>query len=283
MRTFLVTGANSGVGFELTRALAAADQHVIMAVRDLGRGRAARDELLRQHPRASLQLETLDLADLGSVRALAEKDLAIDVLVNNAGTGFAPKTLTREGVLLQFAANHLGHFALTALLFERLAQRSDARVVIVTSAFAKKGRLDFDNLDGSRGFNNVRAYAQSKLANLFFGAELDRRLRARGSTVKSVLAHPGVAATGIQQKTTGLLGAIARAVSLFARPASHGATPLVEAALGPAVQSGDLWRPGKRIHDPPRKEAHWPTLDDRDGAAQLWERSEALAKTRFLS
>jgi NAD(P)-dependent dehydrogenase (short-subunit alcohol dehydrogenase family) len=284
MRTFLVTGANSGVGFALTRALAAKHHRVIMAVRDAGRGAAARDEILRQHPGASLVLERLDLTDLGSVRALAAKALDVDVLVNNAGVGSGPKALTAEGVLVQFAANHLGHFVLTALLFDRLAARRDARVVTVTSAFAQRGRLDLENLDGNRGYGQGRAYMQSKLANLLFGAELDRRLRARGSTVKSVLAHPGVAATEMQQKATGVMGVVARTVSaLFAHSAAHGATPLLSAALDPAVESGDLWRPGKRPGTPACKEAPWLTMSDRAGAEQLWRRSEALGRVRFLS
>jgi len=283
MRTFLITGANSGVGLALTHALAAKNQRVIMAVRDAGRGEKARAEVLGQHPGASLQLELLDLTDLRSVRALGEKDLGVDVLINNAGIAFEPKALTSEGVLAQFAANHLGHFALTALLFEKLAKRDDARVVVVTSTLAKKGRIDLENLDGSRGYSGVRAYTQSKLANLLFGAELDRRLRARGSTVKSVLVHPGVPATAMQQKATGLMGLVARTASaLIGQPAAHGASPLLEAATGPTVQSGDLWRPGKRVNDPPQKETPWPTMGDHEGAAQLWERSEALAQLRFL-
>jgi NAD(P)-dependent dehydrogenase (short-subunit alcohol dehydrogenase family) len=283
MRSFLITGANSGVGLALTHALAARKQHVIMAVRDAGRGETARAEVLKQHPGALLQLELLDLTDLRSVRALGEKDLGVDVVINNAGIAFEPKALTSEGVLSQFAANHLGHFALTALLFENLTKRNDARVVVVTSTLAKKGRIDFENLDGNRGYSRMRAYTQSKLANLFFGAELDRRLRARGSTVKSVLAHPGVPATAMQQKATGLMGVVARIASaLIGQPPAHGASALLEAATGPSVQSGDLWRPGKRVNDPPQKEMPWPTIGDHEGAARLWERSEALARLRFL-
>jgi NAD(P)-dependent dehydrogenase (short-subunit alcohol dehydrogenase family) len=283
MRTFLITGASSGIGLALTHALAANGQRVIMAVRDPVRGERARSAVLGQHPQASLQLEPLDLTDLSSVRALAAKDLDIDVLVNNAGIGFEEKALTREGVLTQFAANHLGHFALTALLFEKLAKREDARVVVVTSSLAKKGRLDLDNLDGSRGFSRTRAYTQSKLANVLFAAELDRRLRARGSGVKSVLAHPGVPATAMQQKATGFIGVLVRTVaSLFARPAADGALPVLEGATGATVQSGDLLGPGKPVGAPPRKEATWPTQHDLPGAQQLWERSEALAQLRFL-
>jgi NAD(P)-dependent dehydrogenase (short-subunit alcohol dehydrogenase family) len=283
MRTVLVTGANSGIGLELVRVLAERQMRVIMAVRDPARGQAARDAILRQHPGAALELVPLELTDLRSVRALAERDLGVDVLVNNAGMGGGPKQLTHEGVLAQFAANHLGHFVLTALLFPRLARRNDARVVVVTSAFAKRGRMNLGNLDGSRGYGQGRAYIQSKLANLLFGAELDRRLRARAATVKSVLAHPGVAATGMQTKNTGMMRVLGALVSaLVARPAAHGAAPVVEAAVGATVQGGELWRPGKRLSDPPQREVPWRTMHDLDGAAALWERSEALAQLRFL-
>lgn len=282
-RTFLVTGANSGLGLELTRALAARQQRVIMAVRDEQRGYAARDALLRHQPDASLTVERVDLTDLKSVRALAGKDLDIDVLVNNAGVGSGARQLTAEGVLVQFAANHLGHFALTGLLLERLQRRDDARVVTVTSGLAKRGRMDLDNLDGSKGYGQGRAYVQSKLANLLFGAELDRRLRQHGLGVKSVLAHPGVAATAMQTKPTGMMGVVSRIVHSLARPAWEGALPLMTAAIGDGVESGELWRPGKKRGQPAIREERWKTFDDREGAARLWERSEQLAGIRFLS
>jgi NAD(P)-dependent dehydrogenase (short-subunit alcohol dehydrogenase family) len=251
-----------------------------MAVRDVERGAQARDELLRAHPRGRLQLERLDLCDLASVRALAARPFDVDVVVNNAGLAFEPKRLTREGVLSQFAANHLGHFALTALLYERLARREDPRVVTVTSTLAKKGSLDLGNLDGSQGFAATRAYTQSKLANVLFGAELARRT----SKVKSVLAHPGVPATPMQQKAQGLIGVVVRmAARLVGKPPEHGATALLEAALGESVQSGELLGPGRRLGDPPRRESPWPSMGDRTGAAALWDRSETLAQVRFLS
>ena len=282
-RTFLVTGANSGLGLELTRALAARQQRVIMAVRDEQRGHAARDALLRQHPDASLAVERVDLTDLTSVRTLAGKALDIDVLVNNAGVGSGARQLTAEGVLMQFATNHLGHFALTGLLLEHLQRREDARVVTVTAGFARRGRMDLDNLDGSKSYGQGRAYIQSKLANLLFGAELDRRLRQHGLGIKSVLAHPGVVATAMQTKPTGMMGVVARIVRALARPAWDGAQPLLTAAIDDGVESGELWRPGKKRGQPAIREERWKTFDDREGAARLWERSEQLAGIRFLS
>ena len=246
-----------------------------MGVRDTARGDAARDAILRDLPHASVRVARVDLSDLDSVRALAAEDLDVDGLVNNAGVAFVPKVLTREGVVSQFATNHLGHFALTALLFDRLA-----RVVTVTSTLAKKGRLDLDNLDGSRGYGSMRAYAQSKLANVLFASELARRLKARGSPVKSVLVHPGVPATAMQERGIGLAGVVARIASaLIGKPAVHGARAVLAATIGDDVDNGDLFEPG----DPPKKKAApWPTMLDERQAAALWERSEALTKLRFL-
>ncbi|OJH34812.1 SDR family NAD(P)-dependent oxidoreductase [Cystobacter ferrugineus] len=283
MRTHLVTGANSGLGLETVRALAGKNERVIMAVRDLGRGEAARAEILREHPRAVLELEQVDLANLDSVRALGAKQLGLDVLINNAGLGTAPLQRTAEGVYAQFGANHLGHFLLTALLLPRLEKGTDPRVVTVTSGFGRKGKMNLDNLDASQGYSQGTAYMQSKLANTLFGAELDRRLRAKGSPVKSVLAHPGVAATPMQQKPTGWVGIASRAVSaLFGRPAANGALPTLEAADGANVRSGEVYGPGKGRTDPARREETWSSMRDLEGARALWERSEQLTKMRFL-
>lgn len=284
MRTHLVTGANSGIGLEAVRELAAKNEHVVMAVRDLKRGEAARAEVLAQYPSARIELEQVDLMELDSVRALAARVKKVDVLVNNAGIGTAPLQKTKEGVYSQFGANHLGHFVLTALLLPQLEKGDDPRVVTVSSGFGKKGKLDLTNLDASRGYSQLTAYMQSKLANALFGAELERRLRAKGSRVKSVVVHPGLAATGMQQKPTGLMGVMSRLVStLFARPATNGAMPTVKAALDADVQSGEVYGPGRRLADPAQREPTWPSMKDLEGARALWERSESLAGLRFLS
>lgn len=283
MKTFLVTGASSGVGLALTHLFAARGQRVLLAVRDVSRGERARAEVLAQHPTASLEVVRVELTDLASVRALADRDLGVDVLVNNAGIAFEPKSLTPQGVLSQLGANHLGHFVLTALLLPQLTARADARIVTVASTLGKKGRFDFTNLDGSRGYSSMGAYTQSKIANVLFAAELDRRLRARGDRTKSVLTHPGVAATAIQQRAVGPIGFVVRAFSaLFGAPPAHGAHALLAAALEPTVESGDLWGPGKRVGQSPRKEEPWPTMSDHEAAKLLWEKSEALTGLRFL-
>jgi NAD(P)-dependent dehydrogenase (short-subunit alcohol dehydrogenase family) len=187
-------------------------------------------------------------------------------------------------VYLQFGANHLGHFLLTALLHSRLERATDPRVVTIGSGFGRRGKLDLTNLDASRGYSQGGAYAQSKLANALFAAELDRRLRASGSKVKSVVAHPGVAATPLQQKPTGAMGVLSRTISaLFGRPADNGALPTVQAAIGLEVQSGEVYGPGRGKTAPPRREERWPSFDDLEAARALWERSEELTRVKWLS
>lgn len=283
MTDIVVTGANSGIGFEAALRLAGGGARVVLAVRDEQRGAAARAAILAAHPSAEVSVARVDLTDLDSVRALAKALPRVDVLVNNAGIGTAPLVRSREGVVSQFAANHLGHFLLTALLWPKLTSAVDGRVVTVGSGFGRRGTLDLSNLDASRGYSQGGAYVQSKLANTLFAAELSRRAEAAGASVKSVLVHPGVAATEMQRKPTGLLGVLARTVrALLARSAENGARPTVLAATGADVKSGEVYGPGRWASDPARREERWPAMEDRDGARALWERSEALTGTRFL-
>ncbi|MBC8067023.1 MAG: SDR family NAD(P)-dependent oxidoreductase [Deltaproteobacteria bacterium] len=277
-----MTGANSGLGFETTKSLALRGYRIILAVRDRARGEDARDAIRTNNPSADLEVRVLDLAELDAVRDFAAEIEAVDVLVNNAGIGAMPLQRTREGVTTQFGVNHLGHFLLTALLWPRLSASVSPRVVTVGSGFGRKGRLDLDNLDASRGYGQGRAYMQSKLANSLFAAELDRRARSSGARPISVLAHPGVAATAMPRKPTGLVGVAARIVSvLFARSQESGALPLVEAATSLAVHGGEIFGPG-RGRAGPLQEPRWPSFDDLGGAAALWARSEELTRTPFL-
>jgi NAD(P)-dependent dehydrogenase (short-subunit alcohol dehydrogenase family) len=256
---------------------------VVLAVRDRARGEAARRAIDAESPGAQLEVRQLDLADLDAVRAFAEGLDALDVLVNNAGVGTAPLSRTREGVTLQFGANHLGHFLLTALLWPKLLRSTGPRVVTVGSGFGRKGTLRLDNLDASRGYSQGRAYSQSKLANSLFAAELDRRARRLGAPVLSLLAHPGVAATPMQQKPTGLMGVAARLVSaVFARSQQNGALSVIEASTSLTAKGGDIYGPGPGKTDPPRLEPRWPSFDAVDAAKALWARSEALTGTSFL-
>ena len=201
-RVAIVTGANSGLGLVTARELARAGARVVLACRNLDKGHAAVGQIRAAVPEAQLQLEELDLASLASVRGFSERFNAthdgLELLINNAGVMGTPRRRTADGFELQFGTNHLGHFALTTALLETMEGREDARVVTLSSTAHKMGRINFDNLNGDRHYFRWNAYGQSKLANLLFALELDRRLRAAGSTVKSLAAHPGYAATNLQ-------------------------------------------------------------------------------------
>ncbi|TDC07335.1 SDR family NAD(P)-dependent oxidoreductase, partial [Streptomyces sp. 8K308] len=249
-RVFVVTGANSGLGLATTRALARAGGHVILAVRDEGRGGTAAAEITAEQPDARLEVRRLDLSDLDSVHAFADRLRAdhprLDVLVNNAGVMAPPRTLSAQGHELQFACNHLGHFVLTGLLLDRLAAGRDPRVVTVSSVNHRRAGIRFDDLAGERGYSPMAFYNQSKLANAVFGLELHRRLTEAGSPVASVLAHPGYTATNLQTSATVglwrvLLGRLGN--PLIAQPVERGALPQLFAATEPGVASGEFIGP----------------------------------------
>ncbi|GLZ81575.1 short-chain dehydrogenase [Actinorhabdospora filicis] len=278
-RVHLVTGASGGLGLATARALAAHGAHVVLAVRDTAKGARAAAAITAAHPGARLDVEELDLLDPASIRALAARLERLDVLVNNAGVMGPPRTLTPEGHEIQFAANHLGHFALTGLLLDRLAAGRDPRVVTVSSTVHRQGRMRFDDLTGERGYTPMGFYNMSKLANAIFGTELHRRLTAAGSPVRSVLAHPGYTRTGLQTRsTTGvwklLLGGIGN--PLLAQPAERGAWPQLYAATSPEAVAGGFYGPGGlaelRGH-PVAVKLSADALDPENGG-RLWRVSE---------
>src|ERR1035437_9254659 len=216
-RTFIVTGASSGLGFETTRQLAAHGGRVVLATRSEAKGRGAVARLKAAH------------AGLDSVRpfaaAMLGDGIAVDVLINNAGVMYPPRRLTPQGFESQFATNHLGHFALTGLLFDVIRRGQDARVVTVSSSEHKGGSIHFDDLTGERSYSPRAFYQQSKFANVLFGLELDRRVRAAGTPVRSVLAHPGYSNTNLQSSgPTGLTKQLMKVSNrLFAQSAERGA------------------------------------------------------------
>ncbi|MFE9013277.1 oxidoreductase [Streptomyces cyaneofuscatus] len=288
-RVAVVTGANSGLGLATARALARRGGRVILAVRDKGKGRRAVADIAAGQPSADLEVRGLDLADLDSVRAFSDALHAdrprLDLLVNNAGVMAPPRSSGAQGHELQFAANHLGHFALTGLLLDLLEQGQDPRVTTVTSVNHRRARLDFDNLNGERGYRPMVFYDRSKLANAVFGHELHRRLTAAGSPVRSVLAHPGYTATRLQTSApTGLVKLLFGRVLLpLAQRPEAGALPQLYAATAPGVRGGELIGPDGRgeLRGGPIRVPLAPAATDAETGRRLWEVSEELTDVRF--
>lgn len=284
-RTFVVTGANSGLGLETVRALGALGGKVIMTARDLGKGERALDDLLAEQPEAKIELRSLDLADLDSVREFAATVDDLDVLINNAGVMMPPHGRTRQGYELQFGVNHLGHFALTGMLLERLARSKDGRVVTVSSNLHKRGRIHFDDLHGEQDYGRTKYYAQSKLANVVFALELHRRLRTNGIPVRSVLAHPGYSATNLQSAgPTGVGKLLMKATTrVFAQDAVMGSLPQLYAATGVDVESGQFYGPDGRGESKGFPTIVEPLDDarDRELGKRLWDISEDLTRVRI--
>ena len=285
-RTFVVTGANSGIGLQAALELARHGAHVVLACRSLERGREAERRIAEAAPGASTELRELDLADLDSVRAFADglDHEAIDVLVNNAGVMALPRRQTAQGHELQLGTNHLGHFALTGLLLDRVRDR----VVTVSSNAHRMGRVNFDDLHGRRRYFRWAAYGQAKLANLLFALELQRRLAAAGSDVRSVAAHPGYAATNLQYQANNITGlpvdrlinglmnlTVAQSDAMGALPTLYAATEDVPggAYVGPDGPGG--WRGHPQVQAPSGR------AQDAEDARRLWDVSEELTGVRF--
>lgn len=287
-RTFLVTGANSGLGFITSLELARHGGHVIMTARSEAKGREAVERILVQVPDASVELRLLDLADLNMVTAFAERLLAegtsLDVLINNAGIMMPPRSLTRQGFELQFGVNHLAHFALTGLLPERLKKGRDPRVVTVNSDLHRRGSIHFDDLDGEQRYGRVAFYAQSKYANVLFALELHRRLQAAGLAVRSLLAHHGYSATNLQLSgPTGLLHIFMRFGNrILAQSAEMGALNPLYAATAPDVEGGQFVGPNGRNEMNGYPTIVHPVAAARDAALakRLWQVSEDLTGIR---
>ena len=243
-RLAVVTGANSGLGFETARVLAARGASVVLAVRDTEKGKRAAARIAGTAPGANVMVQPLDLTSLDSVRAAAGELRArhprIDVLINNAGVMLTPRQATRDGFELQFGTNHLGHFALTGLLLEQMLPVPGSRVVTLSSLAHRIGaRINFGDLQGERSYRRVAAYSQSKLANLMFTYELQRRLSGAGTTI-AVAAHPGLAATELGRNSPAIAAFFYARVS---QKAAMGALPVLRAATDPGVLGGQYYGP----------------------------------------
>jgi NAD(P)-dependent dehydrogenase (short-subunit alcohol dehydrogenase family) len=283
-RVAVVTGANTGLGFETARALAARGATVVLAVRDVEKGKKAAARIS-----GDVGVQALDLTSLNSVRdASAElhaKHASIDLLINNAGVMMPPKQTTRDGFELQFGTNHLGHFALTGLLLDLLLPVPGSRVVTVSSIAHRAGgaAIHFDDLQWDQSYDRGAAYGQSKLANLLFAYELQRRLAPRGTTT-SVAAHPGIASTELIRDVPAAVRVIAPVIApLLTQSAAAGALPSLRAATDPAVLGGQYYGPdgrGERRGNP-RVVASSPQSYDRSLQQRLWTVSEELTGVNF--
>ncbi|MDE0699499.1 MAG: SDR family NAD(P)-dependent oxidoreductase [Acidimicrobiaceae bacterium] len=286
-RVAIVTGANSGLGLETARALAGRGASVVLAVRNLDKGKQAVDDIRSDHGGAQLELQQLDLASLDSVRDASEEIRSrferIDLLINNAGVMYTPRQKTADGFEMQFGTNHLGHFALTGRLLERLLAVEGSRVVTVSSVGHRiLSRIDFGDLQAERRYRRVAAYGRSKLANLMFTYELQRRLEAAGAQTVALAAHPGGSSTELGRHIPGARIAEPLLAAL-AQSAAMGALPTLRAATDPAAEGGQYYGPDgfMETRGHPVLVASSDRSHDAGAQQQLWTASEELTAVRF--
>ena len=287
-RTAVVTGASSGIGFEAASVLARRGASVVLACRDEGRAADAAARIQAGAPGAAVTVVALDLASIPSVRAAAQKIRArhgrLDLLINNAGVMMPPYATTADGFELQFGTNHLGHFALTGLLLDRLLPVEGSRVVTVASNAHRAGRINFDDLASRHRYRRAAAYAQSKLANLLFTYELQRRLMAAGALTAALAAHPGTAATQLTRYLPQVLQAGNRVFGrVIAQSAAMGALPALRAAADPGARGGEYYGPGGWMQSKgyPRRVGSSARSHDEQAQRRLWQESERLTGITF--
>lgn len=290
-RVVLITGANSGIGLEAARVLAERGAHVVLACRDPRKAEAARAELEKAAP-GGIEVLALDLADLASVRSAADsfnaKHDRLDLLINNAGIMAVPYGTTADGFERQLGTNHLGHFALTGLVLERLLATPGSRVVTVSSGAHRWGQFDFDDLQWTRKYSRFRAYGRSKLANLLFTNELQRKLAAGGSKILALSAHPGMSSTNLgRAQENAAPGPFDSVLRLLTRPfmqsAAMGALPTLRAAVDPEAKGGEFYGPpgSAQMRGYPVRVEGAAAAADVELARRLWEVSEELTGVSY--
>jgi NAD(P)-dependent dehydrogenase (short-subunit alcohol dehydrogenase family) len=289
-RVFVITGATNGIGYEAAEVLASRGASVILASRSSERTQACAAKIRNKTGSENVFAEALDLSSQKSIHKCAERIKAshpqIDVLINNAGVMVPPYTVTEDGFELQFGTNHLGHFALTGLLLENLMDRRGSRVVTVSSSAHLRGRINFDDLESKKRYIAHMAYAQSKIANLLFTYELERRLRAAGANTISVAAHPGWARTGLQVHAVkkALVKTLFSTFEPFLSHDAHaGALPMLRAATDESVNGGEYYGPDGFLGakgDPVRVQSNALSHDE-NLQKRLWKVSEDLTKIHF--
>jgi NAD(P)-dependent dehydrogenase (short-subunit alcohol dehydrogenase family) len=288
-RVAVVTGANTGLGYHTAAALAQSGAHVVLAVRNLEKGNLALARIVAAHPHADVTLQELDLSSLKSVRAAAtalrKAYPRIDLLINNAGVMWTPKQVTADGFEMQFGTNHLGHFALTGLLLDNLLPVRGSRVVTVSSTGHRlRAAIHFDDLQWEHGYDRIAAYGQSKLANLLFTYELQRRLAAKQKYTIAAAAHPGSTSTELTRNLPAIFKpALAVLGPLVFQNAAMGALPTLRAATDPDVQGGQYYGPDglgeQRGH--PKLVSSSAQSHDEDLQRRLWKVSEELTGVTY--
>jgi len=290
----IVTGANCGTGYEISKALASKGAEVIMACRDVEKGESAAEKIKKEFPKSSLKVMVLDLADLSSVKNFCqlfrENYNSLNILCNNAGIMAIPKLKSKDGFELQLATNHLGHFALTGLLFDKILMTPKSRIVNVSSTAHQSGKIDFDDLMKEKKYSRFSAYSQSKLANLLFTYELQRRLEAEGHSTISVGTHPGLAATNLASSGPGYgKGRIIKSIisfftKLFSQSAEMGALPILCACTSLDINGGDYLGPGgfRGMRGYPKKDESSKESHDVEVAKKLWDISTELTKVKYV-
>lgn len=284
-KVMIVTGGNSGLGFETVKAFAMSNAEVILACRDLEKGKKAKKRIITQYPDSKITIMQLDLADQSSVKAFAynvkESHSKIDVLVNNAGIMMTPYFKTKDGFEGQFGTNHLGHFALTGHLLKELLNAPGSRIVNVSSLAHRRGEMDFDNLQFENGkdFGRIKAYGRSKLANLLFTYELQRKLETYNKDTIAVAAHPGIALTNLASGVlinSFLFTLLSPIMRLFLQSAAKGALPQIRAAVDPKVLGGQYYGPngsGEKKGYPIQVQSNEASKNIVD-SSKLWEYSQ---------
>lgn len=277
-RTVVVSGANTGIGFEAAKVLAARGARVLLGCRSAERARRAMDAIIDEVPDADLEFVPLDQGDLASIEAAAAQiadEPRLDVLVNNAGIMVPPYELTTDGFESQFGVNHLGTFALTGRVLGKLRDQEGSRVVVTSSLAHRSGEILFDDIDAEKNYRAQQRYQQSKLANLLFTFELDRRLAAAGSDTIAVACHPGIAETELARHLPSALGLVISFFGPFFNSPAAGAWPTLMAATAPGASGGDYFGPSRRMETsgPARKVGATSTSRDRELARRLWDLS----------
>ena len=288
-KRIIITGGASGIGYSAAEVLASRGADLFIAVRNTVKGEKAASKIRTHYPAASVTVMHLDLGDLASVRQFASEFTGLsdrlDLLINNAGVMVPPYAKTKDGFELQFGTNHLGHFTLTSHLLPLLMATPLSRIVTVSSIAARRAKIQFNNLDGSKGYNPMTFYRQSKLSNLLFAMELQNRLERAGSSTISVACHPGISVTNLLSRGSGKeTGAVMKWImGIVAQPANKGALPTLYAATHPDLRGGEYIGP-----DGPGNTKGYPVLNNDPAtlykpelAAKLWEVSEALTGVRY--